>query len=135
MSRKKPASPRSQATSSWEWVTAGVGGMMICAAIGYMVWSGLTTREGLPALELEPVATTQVGTSYLVEVLVRNQGPATAASAQIEGQIRNPDGDALETSEVAVDFVPPHSSRTAFLQFSKDPAGRLELRVKGMATP
>lgn len=134
MPRSRPASQRSQATSPWEWVTAGVGGVMICAAIGYMVWSGLTAREGHPALELEPVATTQPGTSYVVEVLVRNQGSATAASAQIEGRIMGPDGP-LETSEATVDFVPSNSSRTAFLQFSEDPAGRLELRVKGMAQP
>lgn len=134
MPRKRPPSSRSQATSPWEWATAAVGGAMICAAIGYMVWSGLTTREGPPFLELERVATTQTGTSYLVEVLIRNQGPSTAASAQIEGQIAGPDG-ALETSVATVDFVPPNSSRTAFLQFSKNPAGRLELRVKGMAQP
>lgn len=134
MARKAPASPKSHATSPWEWVIAGVGGVMICAVIGYMVWAGLTTREGLPELELAQMGTTRAGTSYLVEVSVRNQGPTTAASAQIEGQIEGPEG-ALEASEATVDFVPPYSSRTVFLQFSKDPDGRLHLRVKGMSKP
>jgi uncharacterized protein (TIGR02588 family) len=134
MAKQRRAAERSSATSPWEWVAAGVGGAMICAAIGYMIWYGLTTREGIPELELEPVATTQVEASYLVEVLVRNQGRATAAAAEIEGQITGPDG-VLETSEATIDFVPPNSNRRAFLQFTHDPAGRLQLRVKGMSQP
>jgi uncharacterized protein (TIGR02588 family) len=134
MAKQRRAAERSSATSPWEWVAASVGGAMICAAIGYMIWYGLTSREGVPELELEAVATTQAGASYLVEVEVRNQGRATAAAAEIEGQITGPDGP-LETSEATIDFVPPNSSRKAFLQFTKDPAGRLQLRVKGMAQP
>lgn len=133
--RRRPTSIKSAATSAWEWVVAAIGGTLICAAIVYLVWFGLTTPAGLPDLELAVVRTEPVGSAYLVELAIQNRGPATAAAVQIEGRLPRPDGQE-EISEVTVDFVPPKSRAAAILQFSSDPAARdLRLRIKGMAIP
>ncbi|XSG83375.1 MAG: hypothetical protein ACPW61_06240 [Methyloligella sp. ZOD6] len=132
----RPATKESEGTSKWEWALAAVGAAVIVAAIGYLLWYGVTRSRSVPELTISKMAVRPiVGDNFLVVVKIKNKGSSTAANVEIGGTLMEA-GAPIEEGQAGIDYVPAHSSRQAYLQFSKDPADyRLELRVKGMTKP
>ena len=132
MARKKRVQPQ---TSVWEWIAAAIGASILIFAIGYMGWYGLTHTSGPPVIVVERAENVRVDGIYVVKVLVRNEGHATAAAVEIEGALMDGE-EAVETSTATLDYVPENSEREAYLQFTRDPDQvDLKLRAVGGSAP
>lgn len=104
----------------WEWVSAGIGLLLLAASIGYMLYDA-RTGEGTPPLPVVEVTGVEPqGQRFIVRFQVRNEGRATAAALRVAGELRR--GDTLvENSEVEFDYLPGLSSRGAAMLFERDP--------------
>ena len=132
MARKKPVQSQ---TSLWEWGAAALGAAILVFAIGYMAWYGLTHTSGPPVIAVERAETVRLDGSYVVKVLVRNEGRSTAAAVEIEGALMEGE-TSIETSGATLDYVPENSEREAYLQFTRDPDKfDLTLRAVGGSAP
>lgn len=105
-------------------------------AAAVMVQEALTKPDNaVPRITVEADTVVRQGESFMVLVLVRNDGQATAAALRVEGLLHG-DSGVVETRDFTLDFVPARSRRAASLIFSRDPgAHRLELRPVGHVLP
>jgi uncharacterized protein (TIGR02588 family) len=137
-SRKAPREAQEHqaaGASPWEWITAAIGLVLLVGAIGYLVYVAVATPPGPPALTFEQGPVMRSGDGYVVDIVVRNEGAATAAAVEIEGTLRR-DGAVVETSTATLDYLPRFSDRNFGLFFSSDPSdGQLELRALGYSEP
>ena len=118
-----------QATSVWENVVAALGALVVAAAIGFMVYQAVTAPDNaMPHLTIRVDSVVARGQQHLVRFTVRNDGEATAARVQIEGELRADTGT-VEKSQTALDYVPAGSQRGAGVIFTKDP-GRYQLQLR-----
>jgi uncharacterized protein (TIGR02588 family) len=118
-----------------EWIVAGVGALLVAGVIGYLIVLA-TTRDATPP-EVRVVAqrVLELPGGWLVEFRAINDGAQAAAQLLVEGELRGP-GDASETSEATIDYLPARSEREGGLIFSRDPRGHeLRLRAKGYVQP
>ncbi len=136
MASKKPAPQQPTGTSYWEWVVAGFGGVLVLAAVTYLIWYGVARPGGPPQLVIRQVSEVrQIADGYLVQVEVKNNGHSTAAGVNVAGELKEGDRS-VEESVATIDYVPQQSKRQAYFQFTENPADyALELRVQGMAKP
>ena len=119
----------------WEWAAAALGASILVFAIGYMAWYGLMHTSGPPVIVVERAESVRLDGSYVVKVLVRNEGRSTAAAVEIEGTLMDGE-ESLETSTATLDYVPENSQREAYLQFTRDPdTFDLKLRAVGASAP
>lgn len=126
----------SERTSIWEWVAAGVGALLVVAAIGFVSWQAISEPDhAVPMLTVSVDSVARHADRHVVRFTVRNAGAATAAGVRVDGTLRS--GDVVvETSSATVDYVPAHSRRTAGVIFTRDPRGyQLELRPVGWQDP
>ena len=123
------------ATSKWEWVSAGLGLLVVVGAVGFLGYNAVTTDPYVPVVAIEHIDTEQTPGGYIVRFRARNSGPSTAASLNISGSLY--DGSSLvERSEVVLDYLPPRGERQGGLIFQTDPAGHdLRLRANGYVDP
>lgn len=118
---KKPAgNPPLPAASPWEWVVAGIGAVLVVAAIGYLIYFAQVTPSGPALIALEQGPIERNGDGYVVTVVVTNEGATTAAAVEIEGVLSR-GGVAIETASATLDYVPRFSHRNAGLYFDTDP--------------
>lgn len=119
-----------------EWLAAAIG---LLIAIGLIA---IIAREGVVAAD-DPVPqlTVTVGqpiaspTGHVVAIRVQNLSSRTAASVQVEGELKAGAGEP-ETSGATIDYVPGHSEAAGGLLFTSDPRqGRLEVRIVGYEIP
>jgi uncharacterized protein (TIGR02588 family) len=135
MARRSSALPGTH-TPGLEWAAAAVGGAILAAMIGYMLWTALARPEEPPELSVRIEAVRPAGESYLVEFIARNDGQTTAAAVLVSGELTPGRAGAVERSEAQLDFVPKRSERRGGLIFGSDPArGTLALRVEGFSYP
>jgi uncharacterized protein (TIGR02588 family) len=121
-------------SSPWEYVVGVLGALVVLGAIGVMLFEGATRRDSPPDLRVAVDSVMRIGEGWLVEVRVSNEGGATAAQVNVEGELRATEPP--ETSGATIDYVPAESFRRAGLIFSEDPRGKeLELRVTGYDLP
>jgi uncharacterized protein (TIGR02588 family) len=125
-------------TSPWEWAVAAVGGLILAAIVGFLVYEAIARP---PQTKPEITATGGVAVklasgTFLVPITVKNAGHETGAGVTVSGALID-DGDAvIEESAVTFAFVPQHSRETGGLYFSADPGQyRLEMRVEGYTDP
>ena len=136
--RKQHASDEARpgaATSKWEWVSAGLGLVLVLGTVGFIGFNALTTDPFVPTVTLDHLATEQTPGGHVVRFRVRNSGAATAAALTISGELY--DGSTLlETSEVTLDYLPPRAERQGGLIFQNDPfAHDLRLEARGYVDP
>jgi uncharacterized protein (TIGR02588 family) len=122
--------------SIWEWVAAGIGGALVVAALGFMVYEAATlTAHPTPRLAIRIDTVVAYPAGYIVEFRAINAGDATAASVLVQGELRSDTG-VVERSEAMVDFVPARSWRQAGRVFKNDPRGyRMDVRPVGFDRP
>ncbi|HWT30674.1 MAG TPA: TIGR02588 family protein [Propylenella sp.] len=127
--------PESPAKRRLEAIAASIGAILALATLGIIVWDGIRD-EGRPALvTLTAGAVTEHESGYVVEVVARNSGDATAAALLVEGSLRQGD-QVIETSETTFDYVPSRSQREGGLAFAADPRSHtLTLQAKGYIEP
>ena len=122
--------------SRWEWLTAGIGLLLVLSAIGYMAYEAVTGDELPPSITVAADSVTTAGGVHQVHFTARNGGDLAGAAVVVEGRLAGAAGGEEETSEATLDYVPGRSERNGGLFFSSDPrAGRLELRVLGYSAP
>ncbi len=118
-----------------EAIAAALGAVVALGTIGVIVWDAATGDGRPPIIRVEPLGVEQHGDRFVVEILVSNEGDATASQVTVEGTLSR-NGEAAETSDATFDYVAKHSRRRGGLFFSQDP-GALELKVraKGYVDP
>lgn len=138
-----PASGQAEATGKGsageaplaEWLVALLGLGLALGSIGFLLFQALIITPGPPDISLEasePIAT-QYG--YLLPVTVRNDGGETVAGLSIEARLEQ-GGEALETSQTSLDYVPAHSTQQAGFFFAEDPRDfELVLHIGGYQEP
>lgn len=126
---------RSDETPFWEWVVTAFGVLLVLGAAGFLVYGELTGGESPPDIVVQADSVHRASSAYLVTFRAINTGGSTAARLRIEGQLLS-GGQAVETSEATLDYVPAHSERAGGLFFSRDPrAFNLSLRATGFELP
>jgi uncharacterized protein (TIGR02588 family) len=121
--------------SRWEWISAAVGGLLVLAAITFLVYEAVAREGTPPAIVVRVDSVSARGDGHLVELRVFNRGGTTAAAVLIEGELK--DGErSVETAETTIDYIPARGFRRAGLYFGEDPRKhRLEVRPKGFDLP
>ncbi|MDP1875886.1 hypothetical protein [Phenylobacterium sp.] len=134
---KPPVGPQPalESTSPLEWLIAALGGLLVAAALVYMVVFAIMEPERPPAVTLSVNAISTTPGGYLVSFTAANAGGATAAGLQVSGELLQ--GEAVvETSTSTIDYLPQHSERRGGLFFSANPADHeLSLRAHGYSEP
>jgi uncharacterized protein (TIGR02588 family) len=118
-----------------EWAAATVGLVLVCGALGVMVWLGLARGDTPADVSVRVDAVTALAKGYVVTIRAVNRGGITAADVTVEGELRSATGVA-ETSTMSFKYLAPHSERRGGLYFEKDPRQfELKLKPKGYETP
>jgi uncharacterized protein (TIGR02588 family) len=118
-----------------EWMIAGMGALLVAAAIAYLVHQAIWRDETPPDVRLAVERVVRLQEGYLVEFRATNRGAQAAQELVVEGRLARPGGVA-ETAEATFDYLPPDSYREGGLFFTGDPRrGELRLRTKGYARP
>lgn len=119
----------------FEWIAAGIGLILVCGSIGFILYRAVTVENTPPQLVVSVNSVTQVGTDYLVKFRLKNKGETTAAGVTVIGELNNA-GENLETSSVTIDYAPPNSEREGGLFFTTNPQQHeLKMRAEGYANP
>jgi len=118
-----------------EWLTALLGLLLVCGALGFLVYQVVAGDQSPPMVRVEKVAVVSSRAGSLVKFDAKNDGGQTATSVVIEGVLEQ-NGEEIESSETTLDYVPGHSHRGGGLFFTKDPAKfEMKLRAKGYQEP
>jgi uncharacterized protein (TIGR02588 family) len=112
-----------------EWATAGLGLLVVAAALGLTLFQALNGSESPPDLSLIAGDARQTAGGWVVDVEAVNHGDETAAAVHIEGRV------GVERANADLDYVPAHGEATATLRFDADPRTALELSVLGWREP
>lgn len=135
VSRKSTTEAPGNMPAMIEWVMAGLSALMVVLVVGLLIHDAIARDGGRPALVTEVGEMRSMEGGYVVDILVRNLGHATAAAVQVEGTLTLPDGR-VETSAADLDYAPAESKRQVTLMFAADPAaGTLAVRPTGYAEP
>ena len=118
-----------------EWAVAVVGSMLVCGALGMMIWLGLARGDSPADISVRVDEVTALAAGYVVTIRAVNSGDVTAANVTVEGELRGGSG-VTETSTMSFNYLAPHSERRGGLFFEKAPRKfELNLRPKGYETP
>jgi uncharacterized protein (TIGR02588 family) len=112
-----------------EWLILGGSVVVIVALVAYLTLRALA-GERPPSVAVEAgVARAEASGTWLVPLLVRNDGGQVAAAVTIEatGTVAG----AEETTELTVDLLPAESEREVVASFSGQPEGAVRTRVIG----
>ena len=133
--RKQGETRAGAATSKWEWVAGAIGLVLVLGAVGFIGYNALTTAPRVPEVTIEHVGTEPTPGGYVVEFRARNSAPSTAAALTISGTLYDGSTE-IETSQVTLDYLPPHGERRGGLIFRTDPAGHeLSIEAEGYVDP
>jgi uncharacterized protein (TIGR02588 family) len=118
-----------------EWVTFGLS---LVVLLGVVAVIGLQLRrEQEPA---RPVAVVsgeprRVGDRYQLDVVVTNEGDATAANVQVSASLMS-EGSIPATADQTIDFLAGSEDQDLVFVFADDPAqGELTVEVVSFAVP
>jgi uncharacterized protein (TIGR02588 family) len=133
MARKQDKAPREPLL---EWIAAGIGLVLtlgILVVIGREALSGEMERPPAIHVRVEGVVPSPAG--FVVQIAATNRSGATAASVEVEGELKSGD-TSVETSGAVFDYVPGHGTRKGGLFFRNDPRlHQLEVRALGYQAP
>jgi uncharacterized protein (TIGR02588 family) len=118
-----------------EWAILIISGALVVALVGYLLVSGLS--NGGPAIIRAEVTSAKAADgpdgSWLVPLIVRNEGGKAAVSIVVEGTATVAGRE--ESSELSVDLLAAGSEVELILGFSGRPEGEIQVRVVGFETP
>jgi uncharacterized protein (TIGR02588 family) len=119
-----------------EWVTAGVGFVLVVAALGLLLYNAIRRDVSPPEVTVRVISVVPTQNGYLVQFNAVNQGGSTAEGVIIEGQLRRGTESAVETSHTTLDYLPSHSELKGGLFFTQDPRQfEFQLRALGYEVP
>ena len=105
-----------------EWTVFGVSAVIIAATVALLVHDAVISKgKSRPDLRVSTGEITPRSGGYAVPVIVTNVGDATAEQARIQIALMS-GGEAVETAELIIAFVPRKSQREASVVFRRDPA-------------
>jgi uncharacterized protein (TIGR02588 family) len=135
MAARKPKASVAERSPVVEWVAAALGALLTLGLVGYTVWEGITADPGPPRLSVHGEPAVRAGAGYVVPIVVRNDGHATAAEVAVRGVLRR-DGEAPEERHASFAYVPGRGEARGGLVFQGDPTGTpVEVSVEGWADP
>lgn len=118
-----------------EWISAAIGAAITLAMIGLIVMKALGPAAPAPLISIKPVSVVHERAGYVVKVEVTNRSGVTAAALNLQGELMR-GGEAVETSNATLSYLPGESTRRAGLIFARDPRRfELELRATGYEVP
>ncbi len=115
MSRLSSTEPEEDFIPAAEWVVAGVGLILVCVSLGFLVYKAFLVEDGPPeiAFKVEQIVPQDGGALVLATVF--NKGGKTVTRLQILGRAGQ------EEHEVEIDFLPARSSRGFGIFFTEPP--------------
>jgi len=118
-----------------EWIVAGISTVIVLVLSGFILFEAVTKTGGMPDISFAISRSAAMGTAYVIEVEVRNDGHVTVAGVDIEAEAALSEGQ-IETSTVTLDYLPAESSTEVGLVFSQqvDPE-QVTLQVLGYRYP
>lgn len=118
-----------------EWIAVTLGLVVTLGLLGFIGWQALSSSKEEPAkIAVETGDVHRYPAGWVVEVHVRNLSGTSAAGVEIEGTLRDAEGEI--TSSATLDYVAGHSTRQAGLFMTRDPgAGQLEVRAAAYVAP
>jgi uncharacterized protein (TIGR02588 family) len=119
-----------------EWIAALIGAGVVVVMIAVLAREGFRQQaHAPPLLTVQPRRLAIADGQYVLEVAVKNATRQTGSSVQVEGTL-NASGEAVETSNASLSYVPGLSERHGGLIFTHDPRKyRVRLRVTGYERP
>jgi uncharacterized protein (TIGR02588 family) len=118
-----------------EWMVFGVGLALVCATLGYLVYTGATMGNEPPNLEVRLGTPEQRAHNFIVPVTVINHGDKTAEGIHVEVLLEM-NGAEQARGELDIPFLPRHATREGWVTFEQDPrAAQLKARVLGYEEP
>lgn len=118
-----------------EWATAALGGLLVLAVIGFLLWQGIGGGDGPPRVSVSVAQVTAQPDGFHVGFVARNDGDATTMALTIEAAL-TPAGGQVERLDTVIDYLPARSTRRGGFVFASDPRqGRLELRAVSYQEP
>ena len=129
------ATPRGERISALEWLVAGLGLVLVVAAVAFMVLDAMRGGSAPPQIRVRADSVVAMGSGgYLVQFTAENHGHETAADVAVVGELRDAAG--VETSRARVDYLPGRSERRGGLVFRRDPRqAALRLWAEGYQEP
>lgn len=103
-----------------EWSVFGFSVIVIGIAVALLVDDALSSAGKRPDLHVETGAPVRSSDGYMVPVVVSNRGDETAEQARIKIALTL-DGEAVESAELTIAFVPRKSERQGSVVFRRDP--------------
>lgn len=118
-----------------EWAVGGLSSALVIAMVGFVIYDAVSGSSGPPDITVTAEQVKAAGGGFRVEFRAVNRGDTTAAHLEIEGQLKRGE-ETIGTSEVTLDYLPPHSERRGGLFFEQDPRQyQLHLQAKGYSEP
>lgn len=112
-------------TPLWEKLTGLVGCILICATIGYLVWSAISSDHQPPEIHFKTVSVESLENRYLVMVDIKNVGDEAATEVHISAELKDAK-DSTQRSTVKIDYLASKSTQRVGFYFESDPeAGEL----------
>jgi len=103
-----------------EWVVFYTSLSLIILLLGYLVYQTFNYQPGSPDLGINYARDPLPHAPYRYHLTVQNEGHETAEEVTIE-MVLQKDGEQLETGTMQLAYVPKHSKREGWINFSKDP--------------
>lgn len=136
------AKPQKKNDASWkshappaEWAAAIISTVLVSAMLVFTIRQAVTSGSLPPLISVRADTIIETDAGYLVMFTASNSGDETAAAVHVGGALMR-DSVTVEQSDATIDYVPPQSSRTGGILFSKDPRlYRLHLRTLGFGLP
>ncbi len=122
-------------TPAWEWLVASISTALVLALIAYLIYLGVTAPHTPPQVMVSRDAVTAMDGGFVVTFSAHNTGGATAASVQVDGELKA-DTVIIEKRSATLRFVPAGATRRGGLFFTHDPRSyRLVLNASGYDRP
>ena len=135
MTEKKTERRSIDETSPLEWALAALGGVIVAAALAFLIYEGIAGDRSAPDIKIEIKESAPVRNGYRVRFEAMNEGGEAAANVIIEGELAKGE-TSVETSEASIGYLPAHSERGGGLFFNRDPRSfELRVRARGYEDP
>lgn len=110
-----------------EWIAGAIGFALFSAAIALTAANSFHAPKP-PEIAIQPDAAMPVTGGYRVEFDVTNVGDQTAAQVVVRADLRSGSG-IVESHDVTLDFLAPHSTVRAGVFLARDPQ-TLDLKIR-----
>lgn len=125
----------SRETPFLELLVALLGLLLVLGTIGFMIYKAVWAVESPPDIVITIDSINPVTDGYLVNIKTLNNGGTTAQGLTIEAELSS-NNQAVETSEITIEYLPSYSERKGGIFFKNNPGDfELKVRPKGYEQP